>query len=181
MRYLEPYMTEALAEHVLREITLPGSLVRGFYLEPPGGSRVCSILILFTPEGTILKGDLRLGENGLLSHGRLPNSVHWFATRHSEAYVCSKFLPSVWQADVAVRDLREMLGDNPSLVGIQDALVRWEFADPTPDEVLGVLSDAGVDIDTRMSVGFDYPLHDAGWLVAVQQRFADLYNPLVDN
>lgn len=181
MRYLEPHMTGALAEHVLREITPPGSPVRGFYLERPEGGRAYSILLLFTPEGIILKGDIQLGENGVMSRGQQKLGLDWFASRHDEAYLCDKFLPLVWQPDVAIRDLHEMLTDNPSLTAVKEALVAWEFEEPTQDDLLAVLTDESVDIDTRMSVGFDYPLHDAGWLVAVQQRFADLYNPLVDN
>lgn len=98
MSYVEFSMRDALKNHVLEEV--PGSeKLQGFYMTEPGQGRAMSTLILFTPEGIVLMGDLCPNLNGAVSvYGY---NLGWFSKQLSEDYLCSKFLRQEWQPVLA--------------------------------------------------------------------------------
>jgi hypothetical protein len=65
-----------LDRHVL-EIVQEGPTVSAYYLKEPGKGRMMSTLIVFTPEGIALMGDLTPEQNGSVS--ALGYGRDWFS------------------------------------------------------------------------------------------------------
>lgn len=102
--FVEPHMRDSLKDHVLEKVLDTDRFV-GFYLRRPSGGRMMSSLLLFTPEGIILTGDLSTGRRGSIS--AFGYNLDWFASDLGEDYLCGKFLDKSWHADLAERELRE--------------------------------------------------------------------------
>jgi hypothetical protein len=156
--YIEPHMTEALARHELTELPSTEQL-RHFRLARPGTGNL-SLNIVFGPFGIVLAGDLTIGgPHGCV--GGCGKSVGWFAGQLSEGYLCEKFFRRQWQAEAAVETLAVIIGEledgTMGVEGMHDAFIEAGFA---TDELPGM----------------DYPRADAGWLCAVQKRFAELFH-----
>lgn len=174
MSYVEQHMVEALANHTLAEITPKGSPVRAFSLCSERG-RMMSVLLLFTPEGIVLMGDLRLTTRGVVAayHYDLP----WFCGARSEDYLCSKFLRKEWQPEVAGKDLQRLLSDHNDISPESGGALRKVLDDienMTQHEFLGA-TEGLLDTEVAAGLGLDYNLADAGWLVTIQKRFSMLY------
>lgn len=178
MTYIEPHMREALAEHVL-ETVLESEKISAYYLKRPGQGRMMSTLILFTPEGIVLQGDLTPGQNGnvsALGYGR-----GWFSGRLSGGYLCEKFLNKVFRPDKAKRAIKEDIIEQRRDGSITKDRARELWNDmPDGDEHDGRLfyefymDELGRDGCDFPAYGYD--LAEAGWLCAIQERFAALYN-----
>ena len=165
MSYVEPHMTKALADHTLREITPEGSPVRAFYLER-NRRRAMSTLITFTPEGIHINGDLSPGARSATTIRYY--GVEWFAREHSEDYLCSKFLDKEWQEEVALRDLTSLAATDPRVNDfIEEGLIQEDLRE--------MAEELGMDLEDISHIGYDYHLGHAGWLVAIQRKFAELY------
>ena len=182
--YVEPHMKKSLKGHVLEQI-LDTEKFKAFYLKLPGEGRMMSTLILFTPEGIVLMGDLCPNHHGTPS--AFGYGLIWFAGHLGEDYLCSKFLHEVWQEEVAVKSIARCVAeeeeeakanpDNPYYQRGRWKKVQEEWVTDWPDKRQDHLYDAitkqGFDSDSMP--GYDYLLADAGWLCAIQQRFAELY------
>lgn len=96
--YIVQHMKESLKDHVLVEV--PTGDIRTFYLKRPEKSRMMSALLIFSPEGIIICGDLRIGDHGVVSD--YGYGLDWFAGELGEDYLCSKFLKREWQSEVAM-------------------------------------------------------------------------------
>lgn len=182
MSYIEPHMREALSGHVL-ETVLESEKVSAYYLKRPGQGRMMSTLILFTPEGIVLQGDLTPGQNGSVStfgYGR-----DWFSGQLSGSYLCEKFLSKQFRVDLAIDAMkRSILEHRYSGKWSKDhARDLWEGI-PDAHELDGrVCYDYWTD-DLNEDGGdfpaYGYSLAEAGWLCAIQERFADLYSTLAE-
>lgn len=176
MSYAQPHMVEALKGHVLQEITPPGSLIRGFRMGPPDGSRRMSTLLTFSPEGIIILGDLRSGDRGLISDHDV--GLGWFCGDVPENDLCEKFgLRPEWQPEAAARDLRHLAQridplEAIRLVGIREGIDAGAIEE---DGLRQGLQHLGFDRKLVADIGYDFPLADAGWLVAIQRKFAELW------
>lgn len=187
MTYVKPHMSTVLAKHQLECVSL------GVWRMRRPSSMDYRVLFTFNEEGIVIQGDIGLGEaqNGICSRGGY--GIEWFGSPKSEDYLCSKFLSKRWQLEAAKEDLDRWIRDATSelaqarLEGDPDftedarkTLDHWKkLRDDVGDETTAAeLYDAGSDLFTDFwdyGIGMDYPLADAGWLCAIQQRFAVLY------
>lgn len=194
MSYVMKHMTEGLKDHVLEEFPA-GERIRAFYLRKKDGSRMMSTLILFTPEGIWIGGDLcptpGVGVRGVMS--TYGYGIDWFSADDlDERYLCSKFMGECWQLEAAVRDCEDRVreeihemkaarkeGDRDEARIHLKNVRRWRAVrDDLGDE--GSV-DACYDAMRQQALwdgedmpGYDYPWGDAGWLCAIQRRFSEL-------
>lgn len=177
MSYVEQHMIDAVRNHSLTEVTPSGSVVRAFSLQE-GSRRTMSVLLLFTPEGIVLMGDLRLTRQGVVA--AYHQNLSWFCGRMHEDYLCSKFLVKEWQPEVAATDLLRHLAEAYDLAPDQrEALLRVvdDIGVMTQPEFLAAVEGL-LDPEVAAGFGTDYNIADAGWLVIIQRTFAALYPSL---
>lgn len=161
-----------------------------FRLGRPSTS-IHAMYLLFTPVGIVLTGDTILSEHngrGIVSDPGY--NLGWFGSKKSEHYLCEKFFRrQEWEFKDCLAQLREWAGlgeDEPYFVDDPEKRIafrklvleieangfgEWESADKIYDAMAQIdchdLLDEGVP-------GYDYPRQEAGWLCAIQQRFATL-------
>lgn len=195
MSYIEKHMRESLKDHKL-ELVLDAPRFRAFYLKRPGEGRMMSTLIVFTPEGIVVCGDLCPGHGDGASRGVISTLGYgegWFSGKLSEDYLCEKFLNSmVWELERAQKEVRDNIEqatkelreerksrDNDFARDALARLRRWKAVEETRFETVEQLIDALYDngFDTSDGPpGYGYPSADAGWLCAIQQKFAEDYS-----
>lgn len=194
MTYMHIHMPDALKHHVLT-VVCDTEDVKVYKMHRPGDSAY-RVQITFSPEGIAIQGDVGLGPNqGGICTMTGGYGVGWFGREQSEGYLCSKFMVKQWQRRVVTRDLRAYQRD--ALAELQDAtdggadeeeieglkevsdawshLVSFWDEDDTSDKELHEEGSQRIPDFWDYGIGMDYPLADAGWLVAIQQRFAALY------
>lgn len=177
---VEPQMAEALERHTLREVLdTPG--FTAFYMKRPDVGRIMSTLITFSPEGITIAGDLTPGRNGNTSC--LGYGLGWFRSRLSEDYLCEKFLELGWFPDLAELDLRSLIeetkgGEWGHLAKSIDEMERLANVCNDGDIGMECFRDAWYEIseDYESAPGWGYNPREKGWLCAIQQRFAALYD-----
>lgn len=103
MSVVMKHMRETLRDHVLEEIPA-GERIKAFYIKEPG-TRMGSSLILFTPEGIAIMGDLTPGRGAMSVYGY---GLSWFASELGEDYLCGKFLEKEWVPEYAADYCRWM-------------------------------------------------------------------------
>jgi hypothetical protein len=177
-------MRESLKNHVL-ELLSQTETVSAWYLKRPGKTRMMATLITFTPEGIVLQGDLTPGQNGNVSVGGY--GIGWFSGDKSEDYLCEKFLTKEFVPELAIEYFK-------------DQIFRWRREDPNGNFSKEQAREAWDDIVTlernqevyshtfyelysetfndTPECGYGYNLGEAGWLCAIQQKFAELYKAL---
>lgn len=197
MTYVNPHMREALGGHKLRCICNT-DLVK-VYLMHREGTGTMRVQLAFTPEGIHLTGDICLGrDNSGISTAHY-KPLGWFANPElSESYLCGKFLTKQLQQEVMVADARRNAEEyareaadtqwnqerNVELAGKWLALaVALERCNDEHEAVQCMYEHYSEvdDPDSFENFGMDYPLTDAGWLCAIQERFARLYTELSDD
>lgn len=97
---------EGFKDHVLEEIP-SGERIKTFYLKIPK-TRMGSCLILFTPEGIAIMGDMTPGRAAVSTLGY---GLDWFASELGWDYLCSKFLEKEWVAEYAIDYCRDAARD----------------------------------------------------------------------
>lgn len=197
------YLTEAVrkqfSKHVLRRMNVKGD-VEGFMLERPGYGRMESTMILFTPEGIVLGGDLCPNDN----HGVMSNfgyGLNWFQCPKGASYLCSKFLTKEFVPEAAkqwvldrIIELREAMEEDQDEEGSQgrnaarsssvelyeqalqdvEAFASWDrFSD--------LLDEAGDSDAATDGPGFDYNPRDAACLCGIHDAFVREYVALIKN
>lgn len=180
--YVTDQMRKALANHRL-ELVQEGP-VTAYYLKDPTEGRMMSTLVLFSPEGIVLQGDLTPERNGTVScYGY---GIGWFGSPKSEDYLCEKFLEKRFVQEAAITELKDPDSYWRDLSGIETGewYRRIERLDEIIDDLesdgheaewlIGELEDAGCVVDD-WPPGWTYEPREAGWLCAIQQRFAELY------
>lgn len=132
---VDVHMKQGMEECRLEEFPA-GEKIRGFYLKRAGGGRMGSVMILFTPEGIIIAGDM----NPLRRRGAAlgPYGLKWFASSLEEDYLCGKFLDEEWQSGMAIRYCRQMAAE--ILQGLHDSEVGSELR-KLSDERAGLTDD----------------------------------------
>lgn len=178
MSIIACHMRESLREHVLEQI-LDTEKFKAFYIKQPGQGRMMSTLILFTPEGIVLQGDLTPSRNGNVSC--LGYGLSWFSSKLGEDYLCSKFLDRVFVAEHAVSNIRYFILQERREGSLSKDRARelWDSC-PRADEVDARAASEFWTDEMHMD-GADCPFYTyepgaAGWLCAIQQTFARLFN-----
>ena len=199
MSYVTEEMRRSMADKVLTVVTEYEAMVV-YRLGPADGSWLESTRILITrhplPEQIIITGDLCPGDNGILSD--FGYGLGWFGSRKSEGYLCEKFLRREWVPATALRALKYALEQEeqdatdptePSSVATARATALKEAIDDIGDDPMGestltrhheAFYEFWIDVfgNSPEDEGFDYNPRDAGWLCAIQQRFAECYQTL---
>lgn len=179
MSFVTAAMKESLKDHVLEEALPFGNGFLAYYMNRPGKGRMMSTLIVFTPEGIAILGDLTPERHGSIS--AYGYGVGWFGSDKSEYYLCEKFLTREWQCEVAERwceeHLKELKADGPveNLEEWGQLLLDLQGGEMDCGEFQRTLYDIEYEVEDE---GFEYPLKDAGWLCAIQQKFAELYSKM---
>lgn len=93
-------------DHVLQEVS-SGEKIKAFYLKLPN-MRMESCLILFTPEGIVICGDMTPGRGALSAFGY---GLDWFASELGWDYLASKFLDKEWVPELAIEYCRDAARD----------------------------------------------------------------------
>ena len=177
---VEPRMVESLKDLILEQV-LDTEKFKAFYMKRPGGGRVMSTLIMFTPEGIVIQGDLTPGFHGNVSC--LGYGLGWFRDQLSEDYLAEKFLQRDWYAEVATADLRWILKQiadehetaKPGDVEkIQELVSRCEDGDLDVESFREAWEEIHEEWETLPGCGYNPKEH--AWLCAIQQKFAELYN-----
>jgi hypothetical protein len=168
-------MRRALADHVIETICDCLS-TKAYYLKKPDGSWVMSTLLLFTPEGIVLQGDLTPEQNGSIS--TIGYGLKWFLGDLSEGYLCEKFLRKEWVQYMAAKELADPNSHwreeatSSQLEGLDSILNRID--DMEPGRLVDELERLGYEAVDELP-GFGYDPVKAGWLCAIQQRFAEAW------
>jgi hypothetical protein len=197
MSYVQKHMREGLQNHIL-EVHESGENIQAFYLRRPGAGRAMSCLIVFTQEGIVILGDLTPCQNGVISY--MGYGIEWFRENLAERYLCEKFLHKEFRGEKAIRNFREMvalkrlesgrrsrghvaeieaLRTKPSWYFTkEDARDAWDWSSIDPEELSPQeFSERATEIYDDVFEGtYSYNPGDAGWLCAIQQTFAELYN-----
>lgn len=108
MANLDYIYEEDLKDHYLEQV-LDTDKFKAFYLRQPGMGRMQSCMIMFSPEGINLLGDLCPGNDsrnsGCHAYGY---GLSWFAQKLSGSYLCEKFLTKAWHPELAVQDCQDI-------------------------------------------------------------------------
>ena len=127
---------EDLKNHYLEQV-LDTPRFKAFYLKQPGMGRMQSCMILFSPEGINILGDLCPGNDkrnsGVHAAGY---GLDWFAGNLSWSYLCEKFLTKEWHQELAIEDCRRRA----------DEIMRGETSWFNHDEELEAIMDSRRDL-----------------------------------
>lgn len=173
---------ETLERHVL-DVHVDTPQLKAWYLRDPRREvgRINSVMILGTREGIVITGDLCPGVNGALN--ACGYDVDWFAGKLSEDYLCSKFLRRTFVPEQGAAELRrrivERRRDGSDYISKTvaretfDAVSNAEkWHELSAERAYAIATDADIEFD---SLGYGWDPVEAGWLCAIQQRFAALY------
>lgn len=193
MSYLEKHMIDSLKDHELKLIEKTDHFECYRMGRPDTGVYAAYITFMThsanpgtAPRGQmiVISGDIVLCEHTHAVGSNYGYGKSWFSGQLDGSYLCEKFLRKCWSKEAAVRDLRweaKYLRENKE----SDAM-DLQFAKDL-DEIAQEL-ECGDSLDQRdiyekytelrgaddYEVGHDYPLAEAGWLCAIQQKFREL-------
>jgi hypothetical protein len=178
MTWVKDHMRESLKGHRLAIIAdVPG--VKAYAMKRPG-TRTMSVNIIECGGRLAVHGDLCIGTpNGCISAGGY--GIRWFRQRLSESYLCEKFLTTAWHWEICEPRLHEIAGDEHEDDPIRQAAREllnnyiWSCGEPCSADVYYELTEAGWDPGDGVP-GHGYDRADAGWLCAINQRFAELFD-----
>lgn len=202
--YVQPHMAAGLQDHVLTQafaVSTDRVKLWVFRLRPPDGSRLMGCEVMFTSEGIVILGDLTPTRRGVISD--LGYGLGWFGSTKSEDYLCSKFLTAGWHQELVGPKLDERVADaerelaadiaaalaatvadedpeepDDHYVKNRDAWKKirafWNSDETSQKELHEFASDLISDFWDE-EIGHGYKPSDAGWLCAIQQRFAALH------
>lgn len=180
---------ETLENHVL-DLHVDTPQLKAWYLRDPRREvgRINSVMILATREGIVIVGDLCPGEHGALNAGGY--DIDWFARQrgNDEDYICSKFLRRTFVPEYGAAELRRRIVERrrespdytPKSVARDafDAVSNAEkWHELSAERAYTIATDADIEFD---SLGYGWDPVEAGWLCAIQQRFAALYAELAE-
>lgn len=178
MSYIDKHMTDSLKDHELTMIADTPD-IKAFYMKKPG-TRNLSLLLVFTPEGIGLTGDLTFDNWGLWSMFG-SQTLGWFSSQLSEDYLCGKFLSSDhWGANRAADGYAfEPDEDDDGRLEFEKREIRQQLKDgsiDSPDDLYDKMNEQShLGFDASEGIpGYGYDPASAGWLCAVQQRFREL-------
>lgn len=167
---------KALAGHVLEDVVVTDK-VKVFYLKDPKQGRMMSTMIIFTPEGIALMGDLTPERHGSISS--FGYGIGWFSGKLSADYLSEKFLEKKFVPEYAFKCIRERWQDSEEdskeRNRYAEVLENWFPDEDGPDQLYRTMIDCGLDCGDGVP-GYTYEPGEQGWLCAIQQKFAELYN-----
>ena len=164
-----------LAGHVLMQSSA-GSTETWWLVRPDGGWFYSACVMFVRGGGTIITGDLILGEARVCM--ALGYDRDWFVSKLDRDYLCSKFLRESFQPEKAARIARETILESrrDRSIDAEGAREAWESAErleDDPDEKVAFGS-------TWLKVFGDWPMFGSGYcdrdadnLVAIQHHFRD--------
>lgn len=164
-----------------------GTHIQAYYLKHSKEElRIQGCLLLFTPEGVVITGDLIPGTNkGIHAVGSgYGFDAHWFANHHNGENIARQFLKKEWDDTLAADELEAELEehgkdyfDQAQLEMLNEVVkALWE---PYPDfmtesQFIEALCEAGYDTGSGVP-GYGYDPHEYALLVAIQRRFSELW------
>jgi len=151
--------------------------LQAFYLKKKDEGRMGSTLLIFTPEGIVITGDLTPERNGSIS--TFGYGLGWFASDLDGSYLCEKFLTTRWIPEIACEDLKEYRNEEGINQKRLEALIEHtEALHLSHYEFHAALDDVEI-YDEEYEIGIGYDPAEAGWLCAIQKRFAELWSEKV--
>lgn len=180
MTYVTENMRSALAEHKLTQVCNSNG-VRVFRMGTPH----MGMDLVFLPDRIGITG-VTLGDvdRGLWSESK--HDLGWFASNPPERRLCAAFYRQVWAPSVArdtwARELVELVeqcdGEPTDAQRLRISRARdlhdGEFSADEETALYDIWLYCFGDYPPE-SWGYDYEPVRAGWLCAIQQRFAELY------
>lgn len=134
----------------------------------------------------VISGDLIISEDANVVASRYGYGLGWFSGPLSEDYLCEKFLRKANSVEIALEDIERHIratrdSKDSDAMDLQCAKDLEDLAESILEE--GCHGDVSFDeVVTRYDeivgdrdIGYGYDRSEAGWLCAVQQRFAELY------
>jgi hypothetical protein len=187
--YVQDYTRKTMSELALTRVCNCDPIV-AFQLAKPS-TRINSCMIVFTPEGIVIMGDLVPESN----HGAISMrgyGLAWFASKLGEDYLCSKFLETEYVPETAreyVAWLAKSMVEDDDESNAERHRVLSEALEADPDAHGDHFGDQGAFVELMTEAdyydavtdgcGWDYNPRDASVLCAIQQRFSEAYTELV--
>ena len=178
-------MVECLGRHFTKAyIEDQSPNTRAFFVTL--GPRAGSVLVIESPEGLAIVGDMAPGHNGIVSAFGL--GLEWFGRAQSGDYLCSKFLAQEFNPRRAAASLREwqtrLESDEVSrkrlpkhffLCEIEEYAQKVEEGYESQADVVDWLEEHGEEGSLWSECMWDYNDNDAARLIAIQSAFARLW------
>jgi hypothetical protein len=188
---VQPLMLKELKDHVLERRDC--GPVQTFRMRRPDTS-VYSVCIIFAENRIFITGDIMLGEKGQGVISSFGYGLGWFTGQLGWDYLASKFLSNNhWDEHRAAEWCREMAEDYKK-GSMTDDEEESKSKALEYDRLAGQLDDISLDVNEFYSAlkeidegwddscpGYGYDAAEAGWLSAIQQRFAQLYSQQLGN
>lgn len=175
---------EQIADTTLHPLQEQGP-VKAYYLKKYPDSRMMSTLLIFSPEGITITGDLRPCRNGVTIMGY---GLEWFTGKLEPRYLAEKCLSGDHydseraraEIEQAIRDATKdawAYRDEGSLSQAKAVRAGFRALEEFRDWSEGAVYDAfRVALDDGVyGIGRDYDTGDFAWLSAIQRRFAETY------
>ena len=158
------------------EVLVEAVRVKAYYLRKYPNKRTMSTLLIFTPEGIVITGDLRPVRTGCMTYGY---GLEWFVGANSPQYLAEKFLEMKWTEDHARDFVQNRIAEmNENEEYELASRVRDIVEDGGNFENEWVFYNAFSDVLDTSDMGLDYIEHEVGWLSAIQKRFAEEWHKL---
>jgi hypothetical protein len=162
--------------------------VEMYYLREPNQGRMMSTLIVFTPEGIVVTGDLSPGSGAGGVTSWPGYGIDWFAGRLDYAYLAEKFLDKQWESQYSADVLRQHIAvdglyedwSEEDKNAVRELAQRCENGEIGPHQVVEELYNLG-DVDVSGMPESTYSEPDMVWLSAIQQTFAKLYHQKLED
>lgn len=190
-----------LKDHYLEPLEI-GQYVKSYYLRQRPDSRAMSTLLIFSPEGIIITGDLRPGNNGgVVAAGY---GLDWFSAPLQPRYLAEKFLKEKWVPGAFIKAVKDYINDRFESRTLSIKRHPWRIGHYVADNwtegrALLYLINHSELIESPHSTydnlpafrregmgwycpydseflapGYDYDPAELGWLAAIQRRFSEL-------
>jgi hypothetical protein len=163
--------------------------IKAYYLKKYPARRMMSTLLIFSPEGIVITGDMHPCQRGVIIQGY---GLDWFASKQEPGYLASKCLEKRYSDTQARDDIQQMIRDwtkdawkyrAPGQVAVAKALragfrklgeerdwdLSWGWQEKVHSTFWEILQD---DV---YGIGLSYDTGDFAWLSAIQRRFAEVY------
>lgn len=187
---MEPFTVDQAYQQIKDSQLTPlqeGGPIVGYWLRQKPDSLMMATLIVGTPVGVALMGDLTPGR-GVIIRGY---SLEWFGDKHEPRYIARKCLEdTVYNPDSARQEAQEHYAE---LAGraISERDKKLITKARKMKKIMGKLEKLGwpqwetckrlhsiIGTDSASSIGIDFDEADLAWLGAIQRRFHETYQAL---
>lgn len=192
---------DQIKDHYLETVE-DGERIKAFYLRKDQG-RMMSVLLIFSPEGIIITGDLNPDPRGkgVIARG---HTLTWLFGSLEPRYMASKFLEKKWSPLLLKESIEEYIKEFPEQE--REERCDWKIGPYTKeqwtetealkfyiskDELIESYEEAEhylpryksfdrwlcpYDPDFLVDGGYGYDPAEVGWLAAIQKRFRELFD-----